>query len=523
MSAAALTLESALYYHERMGFSVIPLRPRSKLPLGSWKSFQERPISRDELLSAYDRTPDANIGVIGGPVSGNLAVLDMDLYKARAADPRARRAIDRIKEIGAESWMVKTARGGLHTYVQTEEPISKSTAFGCIDIQAAGAYVVAPNSVFGSAGQYEFQNRPDKILQVSLSDLEFLGVQRMLELPPLHHKQHHPVNKEDFGPRPFGIPYGLWNKLTHGVAKGTRSETEYSIVLYLVQRGWSFDQVLTLFIQRAARASKFKELGHSGPSWLSHAFKTAQEFLKQSEDKVRRQIRSMEHWALTRTWAIKSHRDAYLAFLEIANAAGSFEIGASHMLLAERAGMNRRTIERILPGLVTSGLLERCPSKKRGEVSRFKVHGQNVPTQLTSHVIELRHFVQEFRGHDAFRHGALGSTGFAIFAQVCLQPGLQTESIKIGKSDKTRSRRLKQLEHYRILEHRLGWVVATKSQDEMGQRLYQAALDLDTVGAAERQRVYHKKQRILFKETLKRQAEEKEAQALCDAQGEVTA
>ena len=106
--------------------------------------------------------------------------------------------------------------------------------------------------------------------------------------------------------------------------------------------------------------------------------------------------------------------------------------------------------------------------------------------------------------------------------RVCLQPGLQTEAIKIGKSAWTVSRRLSQLEKYRILENRLGWMPATTSRDDMAGRLYQAALDLDTIGAAERQRVYHKKQRILFKQTLERQKKERdEAGSIFDEHGEL--
>ena len=61
----------------RRGWSVIPIKPRSKTPLGSWKARQRIRATNEELETAYRANPDAGLGFVTGEISG-LVVLDID-------------------------------------------------------------------------------------------------------------------------------------------------------------------------------------------------------------------------------------------------------------------------------------------------------------------------------------------------------------------------------------------------------------------------------------------------------------
>jgi hypothetical protein len=69
-------LAAALDYHTR-GWAPIPLQPRGKRPLGSWKACQQRRLTVDQLRSAWQDCPDANVGCVMGPISG-LVGIDVD-------------------------------------------------------------------------------------------------------------------------------------------------------------------------------------------------------------------------------------------------------------------------------------------------------------------------------------------------------------------------------------------------------------------------------------------------------------
>ena len=74
-------LRAALAYATR-GLSVIPIQPREKKPLIPWESSQSRPAAEDEIKGWWAKSPDANIGIVTGAVSG-LVVIDLDTLEAK--------------------------------------------------------------------------------------------------------------------------------------------------------------------------------------------------------------------------------------------------------------------------------------------------------------------------------------------------------------------------------------------------------------------------------------------------------
>ena len=114
--------EIALSYL-RKGWSVIPIKSPSmtnsnmdqkefirqcKIPLISWKEFQGRLPTEQEVTEWFDKWPDANIGIVTGRVS-NLVVFDLDSEDALEYADSEGGFPDTVK--------VKTGKG-YHVYMQ---------------------------------------------------------------------------------------------------------------------------------------------------------------------------------------------------------------------------------------------------------------------------------------------------------------------------------------------------------------------------------------------------------------------
>ena len=127
-------LNAALEYLER-GWSVIPVRKGQKTPLVSWKEYQDRLPTEDEIYRWFDKTEN-DIAIICGKVSG-LAVVDTDNQEATEQA--------RLNGWDRTPYRVKT-RKGYHFYFSTDKRIQKGKLTDKIDLQAEASYVLAPPS-----------------------------------------------------------------------------------------------------------------------------------------------------------------------------------------------------------------------------------------------------------------------------------------------------------------------------------------------------------------------------------------
>lgn len=162
----ATILASALEYLE-MGFSVIPIMPRGKLPQAnvlpgygerkaSWVKYQRALPERSEVEDWFATRPRLNLAIVTGKVS-NLVVVDID-------NPEA---LDQFEDIfypdydgDQTDWFVRTGRG-YHVYFNYPEgvEIRNRTHFReGIDIRADGGYVLAPPSIHPSGRQYRWDH-----------------------------------------------------------------------------------------------------------------------------------------------------------------------------------------------------------------------------------------------------------------------------------------------------------------------------------------------------------------------------
>jgi hypothetical protein len=130
-----------------LGYSVIPLVPGSKRAMLPWSEYQRRLPTPDEVTGWWTLTPDANIGLVTGAVSG-LLVMDID--------PRNGGDLALAEPWGDHATIVGTGGGGLHVYFRHPggRITSHPTGTPGVDLKADGGYVVAPPSIHESGHHY---------------------------------------------------------------------------------------------------------------------------------------------------------------------------------------------------------------------------------------------------------------------------------------------------------------------------------------------------------------------------------
>lgn len=157
-------LEAALDYQKR-GYSVIPVA-KDKKPLISWREYQDRIATPEEIKSWFQKTPDANIGIVTGPIS-NLTVIDCD----------SQEAITAVRTIyKGTTPTVKTPKG-LHYYFKYAEGTRNTVKVQGLDldVRSEGGYVVAPPSINAEGKQYSFLTPLDSTIDSLLFAFLYKG------------------------------------------------------------------------------------------------------------------------------------------------------------------------------------------------------------------------------------------------------------------------------------------------------------------------------------------------------------
>lgn len=125
-------LQKAKAYVTKDHLSVIPVG-KDKRPLISWKEFQTRYPTEEEIDEWFKQFPEAQIGIVTGKIS-NLTVVDVEKGGDASFLPQ-------------ETFIVKTGGGGWHYYYKFAEGIqNKARIKELVDIRGEGGYVVAPPS-----------------------------------------------------------------------------------------------------------------------------------------------------------------------------------------------------------------------------------------------------------------------------------------------------------------------------------------------------------------------------------------
>jgi len=151
-------LAAALSYAAR-GWAVFPLQPRGKTPITA-HGCRDATSDPKRIKQWWTRTPNANIGVATGGVSGIVAI-DIDVDEARGKDGRKSfEAIAAGRDL-PETLTSVTGRGGYHMIFDAgEEAIGNSTGTIGLDIDTRGdnGYIVAAPSIHENGHTYRWAN-----------------------------------------------------------------------------------------------------------------------------------------------------------------------------------------------------------------------------------------------------------------------------------------------------------------------------------------------------------------------------
>jgi len=148
------TLDYASFYVSYR-LSVIPLRPREKVPLVRWEQYQKEPPTLEEVQRWFKGTNN-NIAIVCGKVSGNLVVIDFDDAGVYEKFVKEVEGNAELKDIIDSTWLIKTGKGfHIYLWVDTNKPV-KTGKLQKIDIKGEGGYVVAPPSLHPNGKRYEF-------------------------------------------------------------------------------------------------------------------------------------------------------------------------------------------------------------------------------------------------------------------------------------------------------------------------------------------------------------------------------
>lgn len=224
-------LEIATSYHER-GYTVVPCHypgewdrlgdHEKKSPLVSWREWQVRRPTADQVAAWWRRWPQANIAIITGRPSG-IIVLDVDGEEGRALlqgryippTPTAR-----------------TGGGGWHYYFRHPggEVRNRVGILPHVDIRGDGGLVIAPPSVHPSGKRYEWVEglSPEEVELHEMPD----WIAELLASPK-------PANQ------PATSDFAV---LFQGVPKGMRNDTCTRLAGHLLSRGISEEETTNLLL-----------------------------------------------------------------------------------------------------------------------------------------------------------------------------------------------------------------------------------------------------------------------------------
>lgn len=206
---------AALAYHDK-GFSVIPLRPREKIPLyPGWQKYCTALATREEVEMWWTKNPTANIGIACGPANGRfLFVVDQDVLKDDNKKPIMNENGDfkqRGDITGCPATVTQTSgSGGKQLFYWAQDGYAVKNYVGIrplIDIRGINGQVVVPPSIHPNGKEYKWdlgEIDPSEITEFPRADLDaLLG------------KKESTLKK--------------WEQAINGVGQGSRNDTAASM------------------------------------------------------------------------------------------------------------------------------------------------------------------------------------------------------------------------------------------------------------------------------------------------------
>jgi len=143
-------LDWALHYRS-IGWSPFPVPKGSKIPVIKWGKYQTQIASENEIRAWWKESPDANIGIATGKVSG-IVVVDIE----NGGDVKG----------FSPTVTSRTGGGGYHLVYKHPDILIRNSVkviAPLTDIRGDGGYFLAPPSLHPSGNTYEWEIGPDEV------------------------------------------------------------------------------------------------------------------------------------------------------------------------------------------------------------------------------------------------------------------------------------------------------------------------------------------------------------------------
>jgi len=151
---------------QSMGISVIPIGNKKKPAVKTWKKFQTTPADARQIHDWFDLRDDLGLGIILGPVSGNLVARDFDLsssfHQWSKSNPNLAKKLPTVK-----------SSRGFHVYARI--PHCPFQEFGDGELRSHRHFIVAPPSLHPDGCMYSWNRRFEKLDDVPVLSLEHSG------------------------------------------------------------------------------------------------------------------------------------------------------------------------------------------------------------------------------------------------------------------------------------------------------------------------------------------------------------
>jgi len=216
-------LNAALEYLD-MGFSIIPVRKDNKRPyLPTWKEFQSRQPSPEQVEAWWEQWPEANVAIITGDIS-KLCVVDADGPKG------CEWVAANLPKTGVYS---QTSPGRMHAVYKTNGTSVKNMVRLApeVDIRGEGGYFVAPPSIHASGHQYQWNYLMDGWDDLTEFDMSLIST---------------PKKSSGSGNLNIDLTLTKASPVNEGVNQGERNNTLAQLAGKWFGKGLDTDEVIDL-------------------------------------------------------------------------------------------------------------------------------------------------------------------------------------------------------------------------------------------------------------------------------------
>jgi len=229
-----------LQYYRSLGFALIPVGPKSKIPIIKWKRYYAQGYYDNDYWELVEKywAKDESIGVavLCGSPSNNLVGIDFD------SEAIYQRVFNPI-QLQGRTLIVRTPRGGYHVYFRSDKTVPTYKFMNVrIEVHGDGSILILPPSIHPIGARYELVSRPIEIPTIRDFVTEFgktlrekLGINPAVASPTIGDCLRRWEGKRYRGRHPNCI-----HKLMKGVDEGFRNEATCRLYTYFVRvRDWN--------------------------------------------------------------------------------------------------------------------------------------------------------------------------------------------------------------------------------------------------------------------------------------------